>query len=54
MTGIHHIVGPTILLRSSSYFDFELPEESAITIDDIASGLSHICRFTGHRFYPQG
>lgn len=53
MTGIHHIVGPTILLRSGSYFDFELPEESAITIDDIASGLSHICRFTGqcHTFY---
>ena len=53
MNGIHHIVGPTILLRSGSYFDFEVPEESDITIEDIAHGLSHICRFTGqcHTFY---
>lgn len=53
MTGIHHIVGPTILLRSGSYFDFEVPEESEVTIMDIAHGLSHICRFTGqcHTFY---
>ena len=53
MNGIHHIVGPTILLRSGSYFDFEVPEESDITLADIANGLSHICRFTGqcHTFY---
>ena len=53
MNGIHHIVGPTILLRSGSYFDFEVPEESEITITDIAQGLSQICRFTGqcHTFY---
>lgn len=53
MNGIHYIAGPTILLRSGSYFDFEVPEESAITIEDIAHGLSHICRFTGqcHTFY---
>lgn len=44
---IKTIVGPTILLRSGHYFDFENPEQSIITIDDIAAGLSKICRFTG-------
>lgn len=50
---IKRIVGPTILLRSGEYFDFESPEASNITIIDIATGLSHICRFTGqcHSFY---
>lgn len=47
------ITGPTIRLRSGSYFDFYKPEASFITIHDIASALSNICRFTGHthRFY---
>lgn len=50
---IKRIVGPTILLRSGEYFDFENPENSIITIGDIAHALSNICRFTGHvhRFY---
>lgn len=50
---IRRIVGPTILLRSGQYFDFENPEGSEILISDIALGLSHICRFTGqcHSFY---
>jgi hypothetical protein len=39
--------GPTILLHGGSYFDFEAPETSAFSIDDIAHGLSQICRFTG-------
>ena len=46
--GIKRIIGPTILLRSGTYFDFENPKGSAITIHDIANALSHICRFTGH------
>ena len=50
---VRRVVGPTILLRSGNYFDFEAPETSAFTIDDIAHALSMICRFTGHvsRFY---
>ncbi|MFC3180491.1 hypothetical protein [Cypionkella sinensis] len=47
------MVGPTILLQSGRYFDFEAPEETPVTIGDIAHGLAHICRFTGqcHTFY---
>ena len=50
---VKHIVGPTIALRSGAYFDFEDPESSGFTIDDVAHGLSNICRFTGQcmRFY---
>lgn len=42
------IKGPTIALRSGSYFNFEDPAGSEFTISDIAHGLAHICRFTGH------
>lgn len=51
--GIKRIVGPTILLASGSYFDFENPEGSAIDLHDIVNGLSNLCRFTGqcHTFY---
>lgn len=41
------IKGPTIILSGGTYFDFEAPGESEFTIQDIAHGLAHICRFGG-------
>ena len=51
--GVTQIAGPTILLRSGAYFDFEDPGARPVSITDVAWGLSNICRFTGHtkRFY---
>ena len=50
---VRRIVGPTILLHSGAYFDFEAPESSDFTIEDIAHGLSMVCRFAGQcgQFY---
>lgn len=44
---IRRIVGPTILLGSGTYFDFENPEAAELTIEDVAYSLSFQSRFTG-------
>ncbi len=44
---IRRIKGPTILLGSGTYFDFESPETSELTIEDVAYGLAFACRFAG-------
>lgn len=42
-----------ISLLSGAHFNYNKPEESDVTIEDIASALSNVCRFSGHlpRFY---
>lgn len=47
------VAGATIITRSGRYFDFENPSPDSIVLEDIAWGLSNICRFGGHtrRFY---
>jgi len=42
-----------IALLSGALFNYNKPEESEVTIEDIASALSNVCRFSGHlpRFY---
>lgn len=56
---IRRIVGPTILLGSGSYFDYEAPEQTPLTIEDYAYGIAGenrfasqtISRFTGRRVF---
>lgn len=42
-----------ISLLSGGTFNYDDPSSSDVTIDDIASALSNVCRFSGHlpRFY---
>lgn len=47
---IKRIKGPTIILGSGNYFDFENPEATPLTIEDIAYGLGYACRFAGQTF----
>lgn len=35
-------------LLSGARMDYDAPEESDVTLDDLASALSNICRFSGH------
>lgn len=35
-------------LLSGARMDYDNPEESDVTLDDLASALSNICRFSGH------
>jgi hypothetical protein len=46
-------VGSTIRLASGRYLDLAEPDPAVITIEDIAAGLSKLCRFGGQisRFY---
>lgn len=47
------ITSNAIALHSGAYLDFESPETSEFSIEDIACALSNLCRFTGHckQFY---
>ena len=45
---IRRAIGPTILLGSGTYFDFEDPESSQITLEDVAYGLAFTARCAGH------
>ena len=40
-------------LLSGAQFNYNRPEDSGVTLDDLASALSNICRFSGHlpQFY---
>ena len=42
-----------IALLSGGKFNYNRPEDSNVTIEDIASALSNVCRFSGHlpQFY---
>lgn len=40
-------VGPTILLGSGKYFDYDDPENSELTLSDLAFGLAFTVRFAG-------
>lgn len=39
--------GPTITLASGAQFDFLDPHGSEFTIEDVAHGLAHVCRYAG-------
>lgn len=47
MLAVNVAIGPTIMLSSGAVFDFLDPWSSEFTIEDIAHGLSLICRYAG-------
>jgi hypothetical protein len=47
MIAVNVAIGPTITLHSGASFDFLDPSSSEFTIEDIAHGLSNICRYAG-------
>jgi len=44
---VRFVSGPTILLSSGNYLDLLDPTNCTFTIEDIAHGLSNVCRFAG-------
>lgn len=46
-TGIRLKMHPSIQLASGVYYDFLNPCDTPLSIEDIAAGLSRICRYTG-------
>lgn len=41
------LTGPSIITKSGEYFNFLETEYNVVLLDDIAAGLSRICRFGG-------
>lgn len=48
MTQLTSLDDQWIGLLSGAQFNYNKPEESEVTLDDLASALSNICRFSGH------
>ncbi len=48
MTAIPELNDQWISLLSGGQFNYNKPEESDVTLDDLATALSNICRFSGH------
>lgn len=48
---VKHIVGPTILMGDGSYFDFEAPEATTMSIEDYAWALAGTNRFRNQTRY---
>lgn len=48
---VHRIIGPTILMGDGSYFDYEAPETTTMTIEDYAWGLAANNRFCGQTWW---
>jgi len=48
---VKRIIGPTILMGDGSYFDFEAPETTTMSIEDYAWGLASNNRFRGQTRY---
>lgn len=46
------MIPPCILTSTGRYFYFDKPDPQTVDIQDIATALSRICRFTGHTHQP--